>query len=138
MQGERIERRRLVLLEAADDMRRRRCGIERRKLCGNFVQPGERAAVVILVMALDQLSLDAQQRPGPAEQGCDLIGHGDVSRMRAGAWTSSCGTQPRFAVARSPRLTLDRVSGDDIRQATARRRAMCSAWADALGAGDCD
>src|SRR5215210_8017987 len=39
---------------------------------------------------------------------------------------------PRFAAAMSPRHAFDRIG---IRHApsTARRRAMCSAWADAFG-----
>ena len=43
VQCQRIQRRRLVLLQAADDMRRRRGGIERFELFGNRVQARERA-----------------------------------------------------------------------------------------------
>ena len=51
----------------------------------------------------------------------------------AGAWTSSCPTQPRFAAATSPRLASDRIRETTRAKLTARRRAMCSAWADAFG-----
>src|SRR5262249_55463535 len=110
VQCQRIQRRCLVLLEAADDMRRRRGGIECFELFGNRVQAREGAAIVVLIVALDEPWRDAQKSPRPAEQGCDLISHVDVSRIRrAGAWTSSCPTQPRFAAATSPRLALDRI-----------------------------
>src|SRR5262249_26285335 len=70
----------------------------------------------VLIMALDEPRRDAQKSPWPAEQRCDLIFHGDVSRIRRG----------RLDVVNAD-------SGNDMRQATARRRAMCSAWADAFG-----
>jgi len=36
-----------------------------------------------------------------------------------------------LAAATSPRLAFDRMRENDMRQATARKRAMCSSWADA-------
>ena len=136
VQCQRIQRRRLVLLEAADDMRRRRGGIECFQLFGNRVQAREGAAIVVLIVALDEPWRDAQKSPRPAEQGCDLISHVDVSMLRRGRLdvvSSSCPTQPRFATAASPRLALARIRKTTCAKLTARRRAMCSAWADAFG-----
>src|SRR5262245_41043038 len=62
-------------------MRRCRCGIERFELFGNRVQAREDAAIVVLIVALDEPWRDAQKCPRPAEQGCDLISHVDVSRI---------------------------------------------------------
>src|SRR5262245_33589178 len=62
-------------------MRRRRGGIECLELFGNRVQAREGAAIVVLVVVLDEPWRDAQKSPGPAEQGCDLISHVDVSRV---------------------------------------------------------
>src|SRR5262249_53115674 len=138
VQGQRIQRRRLVLLEAADDMRRRRGGIECFELFGNRVQARGGAALVVLIVALDELRREAPKGPGPAEQGCDLVSHVDVSGLRRGCLDA---VMPDAAALRRGDVAAARFatdSGNDMRQATARRRAMCSAWADALGAGDCD
>src|SRR5262245_27561216 len=56
-----------------------------------------------------------------------------VSRIRRGRLDVVIPRQPRFTAATSPRLAFGAYSENDMRQATARRRAMCSAWADAFG-----
>jgi hypothetical protein len=66
------------------NMRRRRSGIERFELFGNRVQAREGAAIVVLIVALDEPWRDAQKSPRPAEQRCDLISHVDASRIRRG------------------------------------------------------
>src|SRR5215468_7395469 len=114
-------------------MRGRRGGIERLELRGNRVQAREGAAIVVLIVAFDELPLDAQKRPGPAEQRCDLIWHVDVSRIRRVRLEV---VMPNAASLRRGDVASARFgpdSGNDMRQATARTRAMCSAWADAFG-----
>src|SRR4029079_1553531 len=54
MQQRGIECCRLFLLQPADDLSRRRLRIERGKLIGDRIQARECAAVVILIMTLDQ------------------------------------------------------------------------------------
>jgi hypothetical protein len=62
-----------------------------------------------------------------------MIWHVDVSRIRRGRLEvviPNAVTLRRDDIA-SARFGRD--SGNDMRQATARTRAMCSAWADAFG-----
>jgi hypothetical protein len=55
VQDHRIGRDQLLTLEAVDDKNRCRREIERRQLLGDPVQSPDRAAVIVLVMADDQL-----------------------------------------------------------------------------------
>ena len=133
VQRQRIQRRRLILLQAADDMRRCRGRIECFELFGNRVQAREGAAIVVLIVALDEPWRDAQKSRRPAEQGCDLILHVDVSRIRRGRLDVIV---PNAAALRRGHVASARCGrdlGNDMRQAIARKRAMCSAWADAFG-----
>jgi len=138
VQHQRIQRRRLVLLQTADVMRPRRGRIERFELCGDRVQAREGAAIVVLVVVLDEFWREAEKRPGPAEQRCDLISHVDVSRIRHERLDVAMPDAAALRRGDIAAAAFDRIRENDMRQATARRRAMCSAWADALGAGDCD
>jgi hypothetical protein len=68
VQQRRIQCRDLVPLETADRVAWRRGQVQSREFLGNRVQARDRAAVVVLVMALDQARRDAVERPGAAEE----------------------------------------------------------------------
>src|SRR5437588_6848076 len=120
-------------------MCRRRGGIDGFELFGNRVQAREGAAIVVLIVALDEFWRDAQKRPGPTEQGCDLIWHVDVSRIRRGRLDD---VMPNAAALRrgdvaSARLRPD--SGNDMRQAHSPRAGDVQCLGGCLWKlGDCN
>ena len=71
----RIERGELLALEPVDHVARRGGEIERLQLLRDRVQASQRPAVVVLVMALDELERKAVQQPRPAIDGCELVTH---------------------------------------------------------------
>src|SRR4051794_3181756 len=77
MQQRGIEFRELIALETANDVSRRRAGVERAEFCRDHVQTIQRRAVNMLVMTFDQTRRDTVQGPGAAEQRGDLVLHRD-------------------------------------------------------------
>src|SRR5439155_18044749 len=75
-----IERDQLLALQAVDDIARRLREIERFELLGDGVQAPQRSAIVVLVMALDELQREAAQRPWTAVDLLQLISHYDISK----------------------------------------------------------
>src|SRR5499426_1925031 len=75
VQQRRVERDQLLALETVEDMRRRLGEVERLELLRNGVEPPERAAVVVLVVALDQRHRKPAQRPGAALDLLQSIAH---------------------------------------------------------------
>src|SRR6185369_1140851 len=75
VQQRRIERDQLLALQAVDDIYRRLGEIERLELLGDGVQAPQRAAIVVLVMAFDELERQPAQRPGTAIDLLQLIFH---------------------------------------------------------------
>src|SRR5262249_23411390 len=76
---------------------------------GNRAQAREGAAIVVLVVALDQPWRDAQKSPGPAKERCDLVFHVDVSRIRRGRLDVVMPHAAALAAARSPLRAFDRI-----------------------------
>src|SRR5262252_2641739 len=91
MQQRRIERDQLLTLEAVDDIARRGRVVDRFELRGDGVQPAHGAAVVVLVVALDELQREAVQQPGTAVDRCKLIAHDTpfASAKRSSAWRAA-------------------------------------------------
>src|SRR5262249_23295774 len=65
VQERRIERAQFLALEPVDHIARRGLEIERGELLRNSVQAPERAAIVVFVVALDQLEGQGVQQPRP-------------------------------------------------------------------------
>src|SRR4029077_15237513 len=85
VQQGRVEGDELIALQAVDHVGRRRRRVERLELLRDGVEAIERAAVVDLIVTLDQARRHAVQGPGSAEQGGKVIAHGG---LRAGCgWT---------------------------------------------------
>src|SRR5262249_9700086 len=80
VQERRIERDELFALETVHHVARRSGEGERRQLLGNGVQAAQRAAVVVLVMRLDELEGNTVQLPGTAVNGCELVTHACLRR----------------------------------------------------------
>src|SRR5262245_31590861 len=70
-----IEREQLLALEPVEDVRGRLLEIKRLELLGDGVQAPERAAIIVLVMALDELHREVGQRPGTAVDLLELVAH---------------------------------------------------------------
>ena len=72
----------------------RRClrEVQRFELRGDLVEAIERRAIVVLVVALDQLRRDAVDGPWAAEKWCDLIAH--VSSPRRSSIGFGCAPNP--------------------------------------------
>src|SRR5215467_12536223 len=88
MQQGRVERDQLLTLEAVDDITRRGRVVDRFELRGDGVQPPHGAAVVVLVVALDELQGEPVQEPGTAVDRCKLIAHDTPFAIakRSSAW----------------------------------------------------
>ena len=69
-----VEQRRLLLFQSPPRRRRR---VEPRQLVGDGVQPADRRAINMLIVALDQARRDAVQCPGTTGQRGDAVLHGD-------------------------------------------------------------
>ena len=82
MQQRGVERDQLLALQAVDDIARRLREIERFELLGDGVQAPQRPAVVVLVVALDELERKPAQRPGTAVDLLQLIAHDDTSKHK--------------------------------------------------------
>jgi hypothetical protein len=74
-----VERDELLALEAGEQIRGRLGEVEQSELFGDRVQAPERAAVVVFVVALDELQRKAVQQPGTTEDRCELITHVSAS-----------------------------------------------------------
>ena len=72
MQQRRIQQDRFVALQTVDDGGERCRGIDLCELCRDPVQPMERVAVIVFVVALDQSRRNPVERPGTTEQGAIL------------------------------------------------------------------
>src|SRR5207344_3324446 len=70
-----IERDELLALQAVDEVARRLAEVERLELARDGVQPPQRAAVVILVVALDQLGRQPEQGPRTAGDRFQRVAH---------------------------------------------------------------
>src|SRR4029453_18248709 len=92
VQQRRVERDQLLALETVEDMRRRLGEVERLELLGNGVQPPERAAIVVLVVALDQRHRKPAQRPGAALDLLQSIAH--IILLSVAAFWSSSSRRP--------------------------------------------
>src|SRR5690349_16966048 len=75
MQERRVKGRQLVALQVADYLRGRSSRVQCLKFGRDFVKVGQRAAIVVLVMALDEPRRDSVQGPGAAEQRGKLVPH---------------------------------------------------------------
>src|SRR5262249_53224124 len=78
VQERRIERAQFLALEPADHIARRGLEIERGELLRDGVQAPERAAIVVFVVALDQLEGQGVQQPRPAVYRCNGVAHGNL------------------------------------------------------------
>src|SRR5215510_325461 len=120
-------------------MRGRGGGIECLELFGNRVQAREGAAIVVLIVALDESWRDAQKSPRPAEQGCDLISHVDVSGIRRGRLDV---VMPNAAALRRGDVAsagFGPDSGNDMRQAHSPQAGDVQCLGGCLWKlGDCD
>ena len=76
-----VERNQLLPLEPVDDMAGRALEIERFELLGDRVETAQRAAIVVLVVALDELQREAVQHPRAAMDLFQRILH-DTSKRR--------------------------------------------------------
>ncbi len=70
-----VERDQLLALQPVQDVPGRLLEIERLELLGDGVQAPQRPAVVVLVMALDQLHRKVGKRPGTALDRLQLVAH---------------------------------------------------------------
>src|SRR4030095_16192416 len=66
-----------------DHIARRRAQVERFELLRNRVQAGERAAVVVFVVTLDEALRESVQRPGTSMEGRNVIAHGETSKTKS-------------------------------------------------------
>src|SRR4029077_13103741 len=69
-------------LEPVDDIARRLRVVERFELLGNGVQASHGAAIVVLIVALDELQREAAQRPRTAVDLLQLIAHDNTSKHK--------------------------------------------------------
>src|SRR5262249_4137529 len=76
VQQRRVERHELLALEAVEDVTGCGLEVERRELLGDGVQAPQRPAVVVLVVALDQLGRESVQGPRTAVDLFQLVAHG--------------------------------------------------------------
>ena len=108
-----IERDQLLALQAVDDVARRLGEIERFELLGDGVQAPQRAAIVVLVMAFDELQRKAVQRPGTAVDLLQLIAHDDTSKHKLNCARTDCehGLVPASVARRSQDWTGHRLGG---------------------------
>src|SRR5262249_46049531 len=83
MEQGRIERDQLLALEANDHVTGRGREVDRSELLRDLVQPSERAAVVVLVVAFNQLLRQVRQEPGTAVYGCELVTHRSLHERHA-------------------------------------------------------
>jgi hypothetical protein len=75
VQQRRVERDQLLALEAVDHVAGRLREVQRSELLADGVQLAQRAAVVVLVVALEQLLREAEKQPGPAVDLLQLVAH---------------------------------------------------------------
>src|SRR2546430_11874339 len=90
-----------MAFRAVDDMPRRLREVGRFERFDNGVQAPQPPAVVVLVMALDELQREAAQRPGTAVDLLQLIAHDDTSKhkveLRPDGLRTLCGARIRHA-----------------------------------------
>jgi len=75
VQQRRIERDKLLALKPVENVRVRFLEVERLELLGDGVEAPERPAVVVLLVALDELHREVGERPGTALNRLQLIAH---------------------------------------------------------------
>src|SRR5215470_8656215 len=111
-------------------MGRRVVEIERRELLGDGVQAPERPAVVVFVMALDELDREIGQRPGTAMNLLERVPHGNppsanderrrgARGLRARHW-SDCGFD-NAPLARN----AYRIGRGTVLEGTTKSRGSC-------------